>query len=267
MLAVACTRAREYEVRGQIVAVNRDRQEITIAHEDIPGFMPGMTMPFKVHDARLLDGRTPGDLVHASLAVRQTEAYLTKIEIVGRAPLPAGSASAPTPMLANGDVVPDVAFTDQARAARRFAEWRGKTTAVTFIYTRCPLPDFCPLVDRHFAAIQRALLDDAALRDRVRLLSVSFDPQFDTPDVLAAHARRLGADPAVWSFVTGEREAIDAFARAFGVSVIRQDGDLKEIVHNLRTAVVDPQGRIVEIFSGNEWTPAQVLAVLRRAGE
>jgi cytochrome oxidase Cu insertion factor (SCO1/SenC/PrrC family) len=107
---------------------------------------------------------------------------------------------------------------------------------------------------------------DPRLRARERFLSVSFDPVYDTPEVLAAHARRVGAEPAIWTMATGEREAIEAFARAFGVSVLRQNGGPGDIVHNLRTAVIDPGGRIVEIHSGNEWKPADVLAALKRAG-
>jgi protein SCO1/2 len=263
----ACTRTREYELRGQVIAVNRERQELTIRHEDIPGFMPGMTMPFRVKEARLLEQRVPGDLVRARLAVGDSGAVLTLVERTGQAPLPADSSPLPGSMLDEGDEVPDAMLTDQSSVARRFSDWRGHTTAVTFIYTRCPLPDFCPLMDRHFAAIQREILADPWLRERARLVSVSFDPGFDTPAVLAAHAARIGADPSIWTFVTGERDAIDAFARAFGVSVIRDDAHLQEIVHNLRTAVIDRRGRVVEVFNGNDWKPAEVLAAMRRAGE
>lgn len=263
----ACSRGREYELRGQILAVNPERQEITVKHEDIRGFMPGMTMPFKVRDRKLMDGRTPGDFITATLVVEETDAFLSAITRTGHAPVPEPAPGGPPRgRLEPGEAVPDVEVVDQAGNARRLSDWRGQVVAVTFIYTRCPLPNFCPLMDRHFAAVQTALRDEPARRGRAHLVSVSFDPRYDTPAVLAAHASRVGADPAVWSLVTGRQEEVDRFAGAFGISIIRDEGDLTEIVHNLRTAVIDREGRMVEIFNGNEWTPEELLAAMRRAG-
>jgi protein SCO1 len=262
----ACSDGREYELRGQVLAVHPDREEITIRHEDIRGFMPGMTMPFKVRDAKLLEGRTPGDLVTATLVVHDTDAFLSAIERTGHAPLteppPTASFSA---IVGPGEQVPDVEVTDQTGAARKLSDWRGRVVAVTFIYTRCPVPNFCPLMDRHFATVQKAMREDASLRDRAHLVSVSFDPRFDTPEVLSAHAQRVGADPETWSFVTGTQDAIDRFAAAFGVSIIREDADLKEIMHNLRTAVIDRDGKLVKVFTGNEWTPEDLIATVKGA--
>ena len=263
-----CSRpSRQYELRGQILAVDRSRQLITIKHGDIRGFMPGMTMPFKVRDARLLDGRSAGDLVTATLVVGETDAFLSAVERTGHAPLTEPApAAVRMDVVAPGDRAPDVRLTDETGAARALSEWRGRAVAVTFIYTRCPLPDFCPRMDRQFAAVQREVLADGRLRDRVRLLSVSVDPGFDTPEVLAGHARRAGADPRVWRFATGEREAIREFASRLGVSVMTAAADGPDITHNLRTAVVGADGTIGQIFSGNEWTPAELLDALRRAG-
>jgi len=268
VLAVAvggCSRPpRQFELRGQILAVDRSRQEITIKHGDIRGFMPGMTMPFKVRDVRLLDGRSAGDLVTATLVVEETDAFLSSVERTGHAAL---TEAPPVRMdvVAPGDPAPDVQLTDETGAARTLSEWRGRTLAVTFTYTRCPLPDFCPRMDRQFAAVQREVLADERLRDRVSLLSVTLDPGFDTPQVLAGHARRAGADPRVWRFATGDREAIRAFASRFGVSIMTASPDGTDLTHNLRTAVVGADGTIVHIFSGNEWTPAELLDALRRA--
>lgn len=266
LLAAACARsdAREYPLRGQVREVDAARQEITIAHEDIPSFMPAMTMPFKVRDPRLLAERVPGDLVQATLVIEGTEAYLRSLEKVGDAPLPAPAAgTAPSTLLHPGEPVADVSLVDQTGERRRLSEWRGHALAVTFIYTRCPLPNFCPLMDRHFKAVQEDIRGDAALRDRIRLVSVSFDPDYDTPKVLAAHAGRVGADPDVWRFLTGSAEEVDRFASQFGVSVIRDDP--REIGHNLRTAVIDPEGRLVALLRGNDWTPADLLAELKKA--
>lgn len=264
----ACSRGREYELRGQVLAVDAARGEITIKHEDIKGFMPGMTMPFKVRDVTLIEGRAPGDLVTATLVVRDSDAYLSAIQRTGTAPLSeAPAAIHAVDVLHAGDLAPDASFVDEAGHPRRLAEWRGRTLAVTFIYTRCPLPEFCPRMDRNFADVQRAILADPPLRERAHLLSVTFDPAFDTPAVLADHAKRAGADPAVWNFVTGERDAIDEVAARFGMSVIRSDKATQEIVHNLRTAVVGANGRVVTIFSGNDWTAAELLTAIRDASD
>ncbi len=181
-LAPACGRGREYELRGQILAVDTARSEITIKHDDIKGFMPGMTMPFKVRDAALLQGRAPGDLIRATLVVEDAQGYLKAIERTGHAPVAERPAMRPlVDVLEPGDEVPDVALLDETGATRRLSEWRGRTLAITFIYTRCPLPDFCPLMDRQFADVQQIVTDDESLRGRVHLLSISFDPAYDTP--------------------------------------------------------------------------------------
>jgi protein SCO1/2 len=136
---------------------------------------------------------------------------------------------------------------------------------LTFIYTRCPMPAFCPLMDRHFATIQARLKGDPTL-DGVRLVSVSFDPVTDTPEVLKNHAARLGADPMRWSFVTGDRDELDQFAARFGVSLVREPNDARDITHNLRTAIVDGHGTVIKVYTGNSWTPDEVVADLRQLG-
>lgn len=266
LAAAACSSDRRYPLTGQVVAVDVERQEITVKHEDIRGFMPGMTMPFKVKDAEQVAASRPGDLITATLVVEESAGYLEGIRKTGEGPLPADLPKPPlAPMIEPGADVPAATFVDQAGEPRRLADFRGRTVAVTFIYTRCPVPDFCPLMDRHFAEVQKTLQADADLASRVHLLSVSFDPDVDTPEVLKAHAARVGADPALWSYVTGPREGIDAFAAAFGVSIMREDDTMEEIIHNLRTAVIAPDGTLAEVFNGNGWQPAQLVASIRAA--
>ena len=261
-LTLGCSRAREYELRGQIVAVDPTRREVTIKHEDIRGFMPGMTMPFKVKDGRLIEGRTPGDLVRARLVVEENGAYLSAVERTGHAPMTEPAPKPSMDLREPGETPPDVAFLDQSGTPRRLSSWEGQARAVTFMYTRCPLPDFCPLMDRHFAAAQRLIEADAALAGRAHLVSVTIDPAFDTPPVLAAHAERVGANPAHWSLLTGERGDVERFALRFGVSVMREGGG-SEIVHNLRTAVIYLGRRLVKVFGGTDWTPGQIVAELK----
>src|SRR5207253_11382972 len=129
-----------------------------------------------------------------------------------------------------------------------------------------PMVAFCPLMDKNFAAIQQKLKDDPALKGRVRLVSVSFDPLTDTPKVLKAHAAKLGADPQTWTFLTGDRDEVDRFASRFGVSVARAMNDPRDITHNLRTAIIDADGKLITVYTGNDWTPDQVLAALRSLG-
>jgi protein SCO1/2 len=164
-----------------------------------------------------------------------------------------------------GEAVPDTQLIDEAGRPRRLSDWRGKVLAVTFTYTRCPLPDFCPRMDENFKKVQTSVLADAGLRDRVALLSVSFDPAFDTPAVLEAHARHAGADPRVWQFATGHQQDIDGFASRFGVSILREPSNPADITHNLRTAVIDSSGRLQTILNGTDWAPAELLAALRHA--
>ena len=258
--------ARQYEVKGQILSINPERQEVLVNHEDIPGFMSAMTMPYKVSDPALLEGKQPGDLFTATLVVEEVNAYISTLNKTGSAPIPDNSTVpliTAADLLDPGDVVPDQVLVDQNGLPRMMASLRGHRVALTFMYTRCPLPDFCPRMDRNFVEVQAAIRADPALAD-VRLVSVTLDPAFDTADVLKRHAEALKADPAVWYFVTGDPQTVAAFSKAFGVTA--EPGDPGAMmVHNLRTAVIDPAGRLVSVESGNMWTPAELVADLKAA--
>jgi protein SCO1/2 len=265
VLAAACGGSadrREYQLQGQILSVSADHLEAIIKHEEIPGFMPAMTMPYKARNAEEFSTLQPGDLINATLIVISNDAYLEGVTKVGEAPLerPADAppASSGFELLKPGEKVPNAPFVDQDGRPRDFASFAGAPLLVTFIYTRCPMPTFCPLMDRHFATIQEKLKADPALA-AVRLVSVSFDPIGDTPPVLKKHAETLGADPEYWTFLTGDRDEIDRFASRFGVSVSRNLSDPIDIAHNLRTAIVGADGALVKTYTGNDWTPAQVL--------
>lgn len=267
-LGAACGRTgtpapKRYVLRGQVLAVTPARQSLSIKHEDIVGYMPAMTMTFQVARPDLLTGREPGELITGTLEVDDASARIVEITRTGMAALPSGSntAALAAGLLAEGDAAPDAALIDSRDRRRAFSDWKGAPTLLTFIYTRCPLPNFCPLMDKHFATIQRAILADPALAP-VQLVSVTFDPDHDTPAVLAAHARKVGADPARWTFLTGDRVTIDRFAAKFGVSVLREDA---ELTHNLRTILIGADGTIRKIYGGSDWTPAAVIDDLRAA--
>jgi protein SCO1 len=263
----ACTPAApDYELRGQILKVDPARQELTIKHGDIKGFMPGMTMAFKVRDAALLQGRQPGDEIVATLVVEKSAAYLSRIEKTGFAALTEPSPETRVMDLTEpGEMIRTAELVDQTGKQRNISDWRGRLLAVTFVYTRCPLPNYCPLLDRHFAAVQQQLQDAPDLRDRVRLVSVTLDPGHDTPEVLAGHAARLRSNPALWTFVTGRPSTIEDFASQFGVSIIRENATAAEIVHNMRTALIDADGKLVTVLAGSEWEPSQLIAEIRHA--
>jgi protein SCO1/2 len=269
--AAACSSApepRSYPLQGQVLAVSDDRLQATVKHEEIKGLMAGMTMTFKARDAELLNGIKPGDLINATLVVAENEAYMAELKKVGEAPLEAvpapsaPSASSGFELLKAGEPLPGTRFVDQDGKARTFADFKGSPVAITFIYTSCPIPDFCPRMDSHFASLQRTIAADAALGG-VHLVSISIDPAVDTPAVLKAHADRLMADPARWSFFTGARDDIDQFASRFGLSISRSPTDAIDITHNLRTAIVDRDGRLVKVHVGNQWTPDQLIADLK----
>ena len=268
----ACRRAagdRTYTLHGQVLTVDAPHKQLTVKHEAITGLMPAMTMPYEVEDGKLLNGLTPGDLINATLVIGSNEAHLSTIKRVGSAPLEQPPAEAPAPrassgfeLLKPGEPVPAGAFVDQDGRKRTFDSFRGEPVLITFIYTRCPLPTFCPMMDRHFATLQKTLKEDAAF-GRVHLVTVSFDPSYDTPRVLKKHARELNADLTRWTFFTGDRDDVDRFAMRFGVSIARAMNDPRDITHNLRTAIVDGDGRLIKIYIGNDWTPEEVLTDLK----
>lgn len=260
---------RLYELKGQVLVVKPETKEILVRHEDIPGFMPAMTMPYTVKDSAELKDRAAGDLIKATLIVEKGGVpFLQHITKTGSAPLPEDArkdipVAAGVQFLQAGDLVPDTYLLDQDGTPISLKSFGGNALAVSFIYTRCPLPQFCPLVDRRFGEVQRLAAADPLLKGKVTLLSISFDPKFDRAAVLRAHAKKAGADPGVWRFATGEEAVVDRLAAAFGVNVIREkDGS---ITHNLRTAVIDPSGHVVSIVGDNAWTADELVLALKNA--
>ena len=253
--------AREYQLQGQILAVRPERSEVVIKHEDIKGFMPGMTMPFKVKEAALLQGKEPGDLVTATLVVGEVQAHLRTLDKTGHTALDTPAPPPPPDIREPGQTLTDATLVDQNGKPASLSAYRGQRVALTFIYTRCPLPEFCPLMDRHFAAVQKTVASTPALAD-VRLVTVTLDPAFDTPAVLKPYAARRGADPMIWSFLTGEPAEVNKFGSQLGIYVEHNPQSAIDITHNLRTVVIDPDGRLVKIHNGNSWTPSELVADL-----
>ncbi len=268
---IACgpgAEVRTFELKGQILVVKPETNELLVDHEDIPGFMPAMTMPYVVKDPALLKDRAAGDLITATLTVEPNLAHLTKITKTGSAPIPDDArttipAAAGIELLKPGDAVPETALIDQDDRPISLKDFAGSAAAITFIYTRCPLPQYCPLMDRRFAEVQELAANDAELKGKLRLLSVSFDPKFDRAAVLRGHAKTLEANPRVWTFATAEEAVVDRLAARFGVNVIRETNDT--ITHNLRTAVIDPSGRVTALLHSNAWSAEDLVRELKAA--
>ncbi len=271
LLAFACSRKDSqtdvvtFPLRGEVTAIDTAHLRIVISHEEIPNYMPAMTMPFKVKDPELLRRVAPGDSVGATLAVSRTESWLEDLNVLRPGEtltaLPADQVKLAR-ILREGEEVPDAAFLNQDGATVHISDFRGKSLALTFIYTRCPLPDFCIRMSQQFADIQRILQGNRALEGKWHLLSISFDPGFDRPGVLKSYGRNYGADFKDWDFLTDPDAGgatLVRFAEPFGLSYEPAEGLFE---HNLRTAFIDKGGRLVRLINGNEWKAADVVPLL-----
>jgi protein SCO1/2 len=218
-------------------------------------------MPFPVKDREILDRAHPGDLVDATLSVRGADVWISRLTVTGTAPI---VQAPPVPGLAPGDVVADAALVDQGGTPTRVADLRGHRAVVSFAYTRCPMPEYCPTIEAKLGSLQAAIRSDPNLSD-TRILTITLDPAYDTPHVLAEHAKTRGADPQIWRFATGTESAIDGFGRQFGLAVTRASAEPSGIEHNLRTIVLAPDLRVVTVLTGPDWQPRDVLVALRSA--
>lgn len=253
--------ARRFELRGKVVSVDADAGTVTVEHGPVEGFMGAMTMPFSVKERWVFENLEPGDRLDAILVVRGREYWLEELVIARPASL---DAAAPPPGPSPGDAVPDAVLTNQSGERIRLADYRGKALALTFIYTRCPLADFCPRMTHHFGVVENALKNDPGLYGRTHLLTVSFDPAYDTPEKLATYAWQQalveGDTLDHWEFAAASAEELSRLASFFGLEY--RDAD-DQIVHNLRTAVVAPDGTLAALFTGNQWQAQDLLAALR----
>jgi protein SCO1 len=257
-----------HPLTGQVLALRPDIREVRLHHDEIPGYMSAMTMSLGVKDAAALDGLVPGDLIEATLVVTSTDAWLEGLRKVGHAPVARededdeGVPFGANDLLAAGDAMPDLSFVDEAGRPWRPADAAGRAVVLTFIDTRCPLPTSCPLITRYLREVQQLVAGRDDLRGRVLLVSVSFDPAFDTPEVLRQYAEANGADRSTWTFVSAEQDEVERYAGRFGVAIIRNPDREADVRHTLRTAIVGPDGTIVKIYSGSAWAPAELAATL-----
>ncbi|HKQ99957.1 MAG TPA: SCO family protein [Pyrinomonadaceae bacterium] len=261
--------AKRYDLKGTVVSVDKSNQTATISHEDVKGLMEGMTMPFKLKDAWPLDVMKPGDEVQATLAVADDSAWLENVVVVQKSAAQAVATPENSTLPKAGDAVPDFQLVNQDGKPVRLAQYKGRALLLTFIYTRCPVPDYCALMSSNFAEIERELKKDPDLYKRTHLLSISFDPAYDTPKVLRSYgaAQTGNYDKetfAHWEFVTGEAEEVKKVAQFFGLTYVPEKD---QITHTLQTALISPDGKLVKLYSGNEWKPSEVLSDVRASFE
>ncbi|MGA3294181.1 MAG: SCO family protein [Candidatus Acidiferrales bacterium] len=264
----ACKKPQEQEnvkrfhLVGKVVSVDAQGSSIVVDHQAIPGFMDAMTMAYPVRDVKILSPLGVGDEITADVVVGNDGAYLENIVVTkkgsGGKGAPPSSQHQPQP----GEKVPDFALTDQDGKRIHLASFRGHVLLVTFIYTRCPFPDFCPLVSRNFAKVYAAARQDPALASKIRLLTVSFDPAHDTPKVLRAYGESFretaGAIPFDrWEFAVVSEKDLKSVADYFGL-LITPDGE--QIVHSLSTTVISPDGTVYKWYDDNLWQPSDLLA-------
>lgn len=258
------TNEQRYPIEGRVVALTPAEKTITLDHKDIVGYMKGMTMPFAVHDAWVFNVVHPGDTVHATLVVTDDAEWLENISVNQSTAQAEQSNTAPDQTPKPGDKVPDLKFVDQQGRTRHLGELRGQPVLVTFIYTRCPLPDFCIRMSSNFATVASTLKKtNPAAFAKLQMLSVSLDPDFDTPKVLATYGHHYAGatDPELkhWSFVSARADDLHDFAGFFGLTYAAQNG---QIIHNLRTAIIGPDGKLAAFYTGNQWKPEEVAARL-----
>jgi protein SCO1/2 len=253
-----------YPARGIVQAVHPDRRLVVIKHEEVVGYMPAMTMPFEVRDTNELRGLAPGATVEFRLRVAEKEGWIDQVRSAAaestqaRRATNAGSAIhllPDVPVLKVGDLLPDYGFTNQFGRA------------FTFIVPRCPFPNFCPRMTDNLAQAQRLLKATPDAPTHWRLLSLTIDPEFDTPEVLGAYGRRFKGDPDRWWLASGDYDSIERLAGHFGQYFAR-GATVAGQNHNLRTVVINAGGRVHEVFPGNEWTVDELVkSLIAAAGE
>ncbi|HVY70218.1 MAG TPA: SCO family protein [Verrucomicrobiae bacterium] len=258
--------AKTYEVKGVLREIRKGGSQALIAHEDIPGYMEAMTMALDVKDTNELAGLHPGDALTFRMVVTSDDGWIDRVKRIGTSVLTTVSSAPGAPAtlmeeLESGAPLPDCVLTNQLGQSIRLSDFKGRALAFTFIFTRCPFPVYCPRMNGNLAAAQRQLAASNT-GTNWHLISISFDPEFDTPACLAKYAEGYQFDPAHWSFATGATEDIRKLGGGFGLMFWR---DRALFNHNVRTVVVDAGGMVQKVFAGNEWKPEELVEEMRRA--
>ncbi len=278
LLLASCSGKKENEqtdlvtfpIRGEVVSVDTTKMRVTLSHEEIPDFMARMTMPFKVKNPALIIELVPGDSVQGTLAVSRTESWLATLTVTGSGVPPEvldADGLNMRRLIRAGDALPNLRFLNQDGKSVRFSDFRGQAFALTFIYTRCPLPEFCIRMSDYFNKVQKKLKQKPELTNW-QLVTVSFDPVFDRPPVLKEYGMTYAADFTRWSFLTDpDTSGRTVLALADGFDLTYEDDEGPLIAHNLRTVLVDTEGKLVEVVKDNEWKPEEIVEKLEEIME
>lgn len=259
--------AQRFPVNAVILSIDKAHRTFLASSSEIPGYMKAMVMPFQVRDAKALDGLKPSMFVDFTLAVDKDRSWVENLRVheyqsVEQEPMLArrlqllanlDRKNPLAPPIAIGDAVPDFTLTDQAGNRVRLSLLAGKVVGITFIYTSCPLPDYCFRLSNNFGRLQKRFATRMG-RDLV-LLSISFDPAHDTPAVLAKYAGIWKADANSWHFLTGTLPDVKQVCHRFGLNFWPDEASL---THSLHTVVVDRQGKLAANFEGNQFTAEQL---------
>jgi len=254
--------AKRYELKGKVVSADKANHKVTIQHEEIPGYMEAMTMPFTLLDDWVYSELKPGAQIQATLVVDQGRSWLENPVVSNVAdPSLVGKVEETGVEPAIGAETPDFSLVNQDGKKISLKNYRGKPLLLTFIYTRCPLPDYCPLMSTNFAYINQQIQSNAALKDKTRLLSITVDPEYDKPKVLREYGARYAgsAKPDAfkqWEFATGSADEIKKIAQFFGLNYWPEKD---QVIHNLRTILISADGKVAKVYRGNEWKPEEVL--------
>ena len=250
---IAC--ASHHTTTGLVLRYDPAAFSATISHDAFPGFMDAMAMPFDLRGEARAAKMKAGDRVRFRLSVKGARSWVDRVEVISAPAVDAGLQQTPAApvLVAVGANVPDFTLIDQAGDTVSLAALKGKVVGVTFIYSRCPLPDYCPRMVENFKAVRQRFADRMD-RDLV-LLTISFDPQYDTPPVLARYAASQRAGGPGWHFLTGSKANIERVCNAFGIEYWPEEG---LITHSLQTAVVDRDGRLAATVEGKDFTPQQL---------
>ena len=247
--------AAHHTTTGLVLHVDQPAASVTISHDAFPGYMDAMAMPFDLKGAARTAKLNPGDRVRFRLSVKGRHSWVDRVDVVSAAPVDAGRQNTPAvPVLVPvGTAIPDFELTDQAGRLVALSSLKGKVVAVTFIYSRCPLPDYCPRMVENFKFVRDRFAPRMG-RDLV-FLTISFDPRYDTPEILARYAASQRAGGPGWHFLTGDPARIERVCNAFGIQYWAEEG---LITHSLQTAVIDRDGRLAATVEGKDFTPAQL---------
>lgn len=247
--------ATRYSGHGLILSIQPEKKTLTISHGPIKGYMPAMIMPFTVKDPELLAPLQPGQQVYFRLVVEARNSYLDHIRITSASPVEPEKWQSPvlSHLVQVGEALPDFQLTDHRGQVLSLTDFRGKLVVVTFIYTRCPLPDYCPRMTDNFAEIKNRF--KVYMGKDLILLSITIDPQYDTPEILRTYARVFSDDVPGWYYLTGQKRDIQKVAGYFGLEFWPDEG---QILHNLQTAVIDRSGRMAANIEGKEYSPRQL---------